>query len=710
LKQDTDKEKNQPGESPKQSCLDNQNREKEADPISDDTGKDCAAEFVVIEKQEDDREFVGGKKGFPSHRDGLGSESSAETAEKVLESVERISPLQDKAGAIQPIGQSAPSLLPEADDSQSADDASAGNQGSPNQTVKKLSPEEVKEIERTLYGGDRRLADRKKEEVIRKGGALERKPGDSIDSASEKSVQSNRFPETQPDLPPPAMAKRDKGIAYFYRNYIQVLGRHEFFAGDKLQIGNRIYELMPKRFNWKVFIATAVVLSALILFLVGTQFVSDTVTGKGEIIGMVLDENGQPYVRGATVTFAELGRSINSNSQGFFRSGLIPEGSHKIEYRVGGKVLKVDYATVVGDKITMLSLKPDEQQLAAVKPEEPQYKKERSAKSSQPTLAPVKPFEATSTGSETTLGKESPKATDVQTEGKSSAKITLAANVENARLELDGTPLGAGNLTYSQINPGTHEYTISKDGYQPVSGTIKLSPGEKKTLAVKLPPVERSQKEKTFTEEDYYYSGLSALKEMDLERAVADLSKAIEKRPSYAEAYIARAEANSLTHEKKVAHDDYIRAAEIYQIRKDLNQAVTAYNKAIELDKKSITAYLGRANAYLSKGEEIAAIADYETVVKLDKRNPQGYFGLGEARFKQGQYGTAAKNFRDARSLDSDNPLTYQYLMLCYLATDDIKKVKQSFEKFETLATDEQMARFRTDPKYSAVLRVVENN
>ncbi len=710
MKQDIDHKKNQSNENPDQCCLDNQNREKKVDPMSDDTSKDLAAEFVVIEKQEDDREFVGGKKGFPSQRGEVGTEGSAEPAEKEIESVEGITPPQDETGAIQPIGQSTPSLLSEVDDSQSADEVSTGSQFSDNEIVKKLSPEEIKEIERTLYGGDRQLTGRRKEDVMRKTGAMEREPGDAIDSATEKRIQSNIFPETKPDLPRPAMAKRDKGIAYFYKSYIQVIGRHEFLAGDEIQIANRTYELMPKQFNSRVFIAAAVVLSALILFLVGSKFVSETGTRNGEIVGMVLDENDQPYVRGAMLTFAELGRSINSNSQGFFRSGLIPEGSHKIEYRVDGKVLKVDYATVVGGQITMLSLRPDEQLLFAVEPDEPQYKTERSSISSQSTPAPVKPFVGTSAGSETVSKKESPKATDDKTGSKSSAKITLAANVEDARLELDGTALGAGNLTYSQISPGTHQYTVFKDGYQPVSGTIKLSQGEKKTLAVELPLVERSQKEKTFAEEDYYYSGLAAMKEMDLERAIADLSKAIEQRPSYAEAYSARAEAYSLTRERKLAHDDYIRAAEIYQIRKDLNQAITAYNNAIELDRKSITAYLGRANTYLTKGEEIAAIADYETVVKLDKRNPQGYVGLGEARFKQGRYDTAAKYFRDARSLDSDNPLIYQYLMLCYLAMDDIKKVKQSFEKFENLATEEQMARFRTDPKFGAVLRVVEND
>ncbi|MFQ6113175.1 MAG: tetratricopeptide repeat protein [bacterium] len=704
MKQHIDSNKNRPDKSPEQS------REGKTDPITDDTSEDYAAEFEVIEKQEDDREFVGGKKGFSVHQDELGTELSAEPAEKDLESAEAIAPHQDEMGIIQPIGQSTPSLLAEVDDDQSADDAPQGNQSAPIQTVKKLSPEEVKEIERTLYGADRQLVDPEKKDENRKTSAMEREPGDSINVATEKRGQSDITPETKPDLPPPVMAKPDKGIAYFYRNYIQVLGRHEFFAGDLLQIGNRTYELMPKRFNRKVFLATAVVLSALVLFLIGSQFVSDTATGNGEIIGMVLDENGQPYVRGATITFAELGRSVKSNSQGFFRSGPIPKGSHKIEYRVDGKVIKVDYATVVSDKITMLSLRPDEQQLAAVKPKKPQYKKESSAEITQPSSAPVKPFAATSAGSKTTSRKDSPKATEVKTKGKSSAKITLAANVENARFELDGSVLGAGNLTYSQINPGTHKYSVSKVGYQPVSGTIKLSPGEKKTLAVELPPLEESQKEKIYTEEDYYYSGLSAMKEMDLEGAIADFSKAIEKLPSYAEAYSARAEAYSLIREKKLAHDDYIRAAEIYQIRKDLNKAITAYNKAIELDKKSVTAYLGRANTYLRKGEEIAAIADYKAVVKYDKRNPQGYLGLGEARFRQGQYSTAVKHFRDARSLDSDNPLIYQYLMLCYLAMDDIKKVKKSFEKFEDVATDEQMARFRSDPKFSAVLRVVEND
>ena len=40
---------------------------------------------------------------------------------------------------------------------------------------------------------------------------------------------------------------------------------------------------------------------------------------------------------------------------------------------------------------------------------------------------------------------------------KKPARITLASNVQGARLEVDGKVLGAGNLTYSKIESAIHE-------------------------------------------------------------------------------------------------------------------------------------------------------------------------------------------------------------------------------------------------------------
>jgi len=616
-----------------------------------------------------------------------------------------------------PIGETSPPLPPEpassspsyapteVTEAQPSQEPPAGQQ----ERVKKLSPKEVKSIEQNLYGGNSYLTDREKEELLEKMNKLDGSAGDQSVTASKKHDPTDGSPETKTDLPKPKIAKRGRGIAYFYRNYIQIIGSQELHAEDELCINDRYYELKPKQFNAKIIIGVGAVLFVLALFLIGSQFVSNGGTREGEIIGMVLDEAGQPYVHGATIRLPELGKSTSSTPQGFFRFGPVTEGSHKIEYITGDKLLKVDYATVAGGKITMLSIRPDEVLVAEAATRETRSKSQPPPKvDSRPELSSSRETTHKSTGKKTT--PKPAKLSAKKSSKKGPAKITLAANIQGARLALDDNVLGVGNLTYSKIKPGKHKYTISKDGFQSVSGTISLAPGEDKTLSVDLVPMNQSAKAEVFSEEDFYHSGLAALEEGNLETAISDLTEAISKRPSYAEAYLARAEVYTITKEKERAHDDYIRVAEIFQIKKDFNRAITAYNNAVKLDKKSTTAYLGRANTYLAKNEEIAAIADYGAVLKLDKRNAQGHFGLGEARFGQGRYKKACKHFKDARSLDSENPLIYQYLMLCYLAMDDIKKVKNSFEKFSKVASEDQMNRLRADSKFSAVLRIVDND
>jgi len=211
------------------------------------------------------------------------------------------------------------------------------------------------------------------------------------------------------------------------------------------------------------------------------------------------------------------------------------------------------------------------------------------------------------------------------------------------------------------------------------------------------------------TEEDLYLSAEKAMKAGDYETAIAELTNAVQTKPSYAPAFYLRAEANEQLQQTEAAHNDYVRAAEQYRFKKQSNKAITAYNHAIELTPESTPALLGRGSAYLAKGEEIAAIADYETVVKLDRRNAQAYYGLGEARFNQGYYKKAIKHFKDAKSLEPENPRVYQYLMLSYLAANDVKKVRKTFERFSKIASQEELNRLYSDKKYSAVIKVVND-
>jgi len=699
---------------------DNRNSDKEPSTSSGETKNDDDLDFVVTEKDEDDREFVGGQRAFPDKDDELGIEQPSDLMEKeALSAQDNPEPIPSSTNDFQPIGTTSPPPPPQPDHSDSPDDTSARaaedqtseeTAGSHQDEVKKLSPEEVKSIEKNLYGSSSYLTDREKEKLISKMNKLEDPTENLQETASGKSDPADTSPDLKPDLPAPKMAKRGKGIAYFYRNYIQLVGGQKLHAEDEFAINNRFYQLKPKRFNTKAIIGAGALLFVLLLLLAGSQFVSNPSTDKGEIIGVVLDETGQPYVQKAMINFPELGKSIYSTPQGFFRSGPVPEGPQKIEYYAGDRLLKVDYATVVGGKITMLSLEPDETELALtgqdkIKEQPQQPLAQANSKLVQPEIA-----KATSKASKKKVTAKQTKSSARKQRDKGPGKITLAANVQGARFTLDGNVVGAGNLTYSKIKPGKHEYTVSKDGFRSASGTIKLEAGEDKTLRVDLAPMSQNAKAEVFSEEDFYHSGVAALKEGNLEAALADLSQAIDKRPSYAEAYLARAEVYTTTREKESAYNDYVRAAEIFQVKKDYNQAITAYNNAIKLNKKSVTAYLGRANTYLAKNEEIASIADYETVLKLDKRNAQAYYGLGEARFRQGRYKNASKHFKDARSLDSENPLVYQYLMLCYLAMDDIKKVRKSYDRYKAVASEEQMNQLRTDTRFSAVLRIVDSH
>ncbi|MEW5994448.1 MAG: tetratricopeptide repeat protein [Candidatus Zixiibacteriota bacterium] len=676
-------------------------------------------EFRVTEKMAVDHEFVGGRKRFSSESDDLGIQSNSDLMDEEAHKTSGIvdpsfyqpedfaeDDKQDTLISAEPVGSMS-----------AAGDLSAGTaRGDPYEgkaagkdEFKKLSAGELAGIEKDLYAGNSYLTDREREELMSKLDQVgdSGKPADGFTSSPEEPVTPT--PEKDSDLVRPRMAQRARGIAYYYRNYIQVVGRHELSVADELFIGDRPYDLRPKRFDRRIMLGVAGGLFVVLLFIVASLFVSDTGTGQGEIIGMVLDENGAPYVQQATIKFPQLGRTTNSNRQGYFRSGPVKEGTHRIEYYLGENLAGAEYATVVAGEITTLSLAPDPESLvrepsqrAALSAAPPEKPRTDDALASKPTPI-TKP---TARGSERTWTESGTR----KPVSKDPAKVTLAANVEGAMVSIDGQVLGAGNLTYSDVSPGKHRYAVSKDGFETVSGTIELAPGETRTLTVELTPLTQAAKAETFDHQDYYYSATAALEENDPATALKDLNAAIELKPSYAEAYVTRAEVHRLRGDRQAAHDDLITAAEIFQFRKDYNQAITSYNKAIELNEESVTAYLGRARTYMAKKEEIAAIADFENVTRLDRRNFDAHYGLGEARFLQGQYKTASKHFKDARSLERDNPFPYQYLMLCYLAMDNINEVRKSYEKFRERASEQQMSQMRQDSRFAAVLRIVDDD
>jgi len=100
----------------------------------------------------------------------------------------------------------------------------------------------------------------------------------------------------------------------------------------------------------------------------------------------------------------------------------------------------------------------------------------------------------------------------------------------------------------------------------------------------------------------------------------------------------------------------------------ELQQAITHYDKAIDLDPTLADAYCGRGDVELELGQAwIAddsnkansalqdAIADYTKAIELDSQYLAAYLGRGSTHQALGDYGPALADFEKALDLDSGN-------------------------------------------------------
>ncbi|MYG06771.1 tetratricopeptide repeat protein [Candidatus Poribacteria bacterium] len=130
---------------------------------------------------------------------------------------------------------------------------------------------------------------------------------------------------------------------------------------------------------------------------------------------------------------------------------------------------------------------------------------------------------------------------------------------------------------------------------------------------------------------------LMMVKQMD--QAIAAYSRAIELNPKLAEAYNNR--------------------GATYGAKGELDCAIADCNKAIELNPKLADAYYKRGIAHLGKGEFDRALADYSKAIELDPGLAKAYNDLGAVYAKKGELHSAIVNFTKAIELDPDYTEAY---------------------------------------------------
>ncbi len=279
----------------------------------------------------------------------------------------------------------------------------------------------------------------------------------------------------------------------------------------------------------------------------------------------------------------------------------------------------------------------------------------------------------------------------------------------DARLVVDGDVQGSGNNTYSRIKPGTHTVKVNKAGYKEFSGKVTIESGKTYTLNVDLSRLEENSGQ-SLSAEDHYELGKDALAKGNLESAIDDLTKSINKNPGYAPAYIKRAEAYAKTEKNDLAIDDYVRAGEINRLSRQPKQARDAFNAAIKLNKDNEVAWVGLAGVRYDEGDFRPALTDYETALDKEKNFYPALYGAGLCLFKLGDYKKADKYFKKALKENATDPYLFQFMMLNSFAKDDFGKVRDLYAEYKTLVGPAELAEFKASSRFAPVLRIINED
>lgn len=163
------------------------------------------------------------------------------------------------------------------------------------------------------------------------------------------------------------------------------------------------------------------------------------------------------------------------------------------------------------------------------------------------------------------------------------------------------------------------------------------------------------QKDNNLTFADYYKQGHASYQVRDYEQAIEKFTKAIQKEPNYAKAYINRGNAH-------------------YNL-KEYEAAVADYNQAVRLSPNEIKAYVNRGNVRFILAEYSSdpdkdynlAIADFNNALRLNKNEVEAYIRRGVVRSQiakysgdsQQDYKKAVEDFNGALSIDPSRAEAY---------------------------------------------------
>lgn len=478
----------------------------------------------------------------------------------------------------------------------------------------------------------------------------------------EKKPDESEETEPSPlDLPRVA---RSKGIIFLSGETLTLTGGARVFPGDEVQIGDQLYEIRTKpkdkrKLIWAIAGGVAIILALLVL-------ISGFSGGKnGQIVGMAFDDaSGSPLSK-QSVTVVELNRTVQTNQAGFFIFEDLPSGLYTIQYQKNGSPFTEERVAVLENNITTVTLHKGQPITSTTI---------KSTTSSREKVAPAKP------GSETDPGT-----------------LKLALSPKGVAAYLDDRPLGVGSNSY-KVRPGRYILSARKKGYETKSRQITVKSG--KSLSYKFTLAKGTSTKKKSNGELAYENELAG----NYHEALRYYDKALQKNPQNLVALLGKARGFRAQGQLDQSTSYFMQAARIAGTKGDIAIQIEALTGVIDARPNTFTAYYSRGDLFFSQGDYDLAARDYEKVIQIDHRNLGAYYKLGNSYYRTGAYGDALGAFKEAEELNFADPKAQVYLAKTYLAMDDRKNMKKSYDKFTELASYSARLEFKNDPEWQKVL------
>jgi tetratricopeptide (TPR) repeat protein len=210
---------------------------------------------------------------------------------------------------------------------------------------------------------------------------------------------------------------------------------------------------------------------------------------------------------------------------------------------------------------------------------------------------------------------------------------------------------------------------------------------------------------------------------------IADLSKAIEIDPNYAEAYMERGMYYLARKDLKAAQTDLeqsaslsdsplaeVNLARVLLAQQENAAAVEAAKRANEMDVTMLEGYLVLGMAYRANGQIEQAVDVLETYLKYKPDNAEAFAVLGAAYLNRGDYTKAEDYLAKSLRLDKNNADGYFWLGQTYMAIKEYDQALLNYQKARDFNQDSfdvseglakaYMAKGEFNNSYMAIIKV----